>query len=342
MIVFYPIALIYFVIIKFRNWLFDSGIYKEFKFGVKTINVGNLTVGGTGKTPHVEYLINLLSTHYQIATLSRGYGRKSKGFLLANDKSTAKEIGDEPLQFYKKFYKSIVVSVGEQRLFAIPNILQNHPLIDLIILDDAYQHRYVKPHLNILLTDYNQLFYKDKLLPVGRLREDRDGAKRANIIVVSKCPSRLDEQEMADIASNIKKYNAIAPVFFSGIRYLSPKPLFNNNQTLGSKVILVTGIAKAQTLIEFVIKSYTIIKHFDLNDHHNYSIDDVSEITAEYNKYVNDSVFILTTEKDMVKLVNQEFEPLLGRLPIFYIPIETYFLKEQDAFNELINNSLQN
>ncbi len=338
--VLYPLSLLYFLAIKIRNWLFDKGIYKEYQFSVKTINVGNLTVGGTGKTPHVEYLIRLLNPSKKIATLSRGYGRKTKGFLEATETSTAEEIGDEPLQFYKKFHNKVNVTVGEERLFAIPKILDLHPHINVILLDDAYQHRFVKPHINILLTDYNLLFYNDLMLPAGRLREDAAGASRANIIVVSKCPSQLADTTTNQITEKIKKYNPKAPVFFSSIRYLSPVSLFDNFKEINKDVIVLTGIAKANLMLEFIRKSHNVLHHLEFNDHHAYTKEDMQQLIKVFNNYPPKTTSIITTEKDMVKLTDVALREFIENLPIYYLPIEIYFLKDEQRFNELIINGL--
>ena len=201
----YPFTLLYGTITDFRNHLYNMGQRPSIQFDTNVINVGNLTVGGTGKTPHVEYLIRLLHSQYKVATLSRGYGRKTKGFILANDEATAESIGDEPLQFYKKFKNECVVSVGEERALAIPHILTEHPETQVVLLDDAYQHRAVTPSFNILLTDYNRLFYQDYPFPSGRLRERRKGAKRANAVIVTKCPDDLSSSAQQAIEQQIRK-----------------------------------------------------------------------------------------------------------------------------------------
>lgn len=345
----YPFTLLYGAVTDFRNHLYNIGQRPSIKFDTNVISVGNLTVGGTGKTPHVEYLIRLLEQQHKIATLSRGYGRKTKGFVLANEEATAQTIGDEPLQFYKKYKTSVVVSVGEERALAIPYILTEHPEVEVILLDDAYQHRAVRPSFNILLTDYQRLFYKDHPFPAGRLRERRKGAKRADVVIVTKCPDDLSEQEQATIEGAIKKYtNESTPVFFTGIRYQNPVPVFSNEQPREIlkkhpkqyAVTLVSGIAQAGLLEKYVQENYTLVNHVRFRDHKNYTKTDAERVKSEFNTVNGDDKILLTTEKDYVKLSNRQFEEALGHLPFYYLPIEVYFLKHQEKFDKLIMQNI--
>ena len=327
---------------RFRNHLYNQGLKPSVGFDLPVISVGNLTVGGTGKTPHIEYLIRLLKGKYKVATLSRGYGRKTKGFLLAEEAPNAKSIGDEPMQFHQKYGNEVVVAVGEQRVFAIPEILRSYDDRNIILLDDAYQHRKVKPSLSILLTDYNRLFYQDFLLPAGRLRESRSGAKRAHIIIVSKCPDDLNKEEQKLIEKKIRKYCAVGcPVFFTGIRYGKPLSLIDQQEASFDKVLLLTGIAKATPLKDYVAKNFELMDHIKLGDHIDYTPELANKVKERFTKLSDPHTAIITTEKDAVKLVATELSRLHS-LPIFYIPIEVYFLNnEGEVFDRLIAKHLE-
>jgi tetraacyldisaccharide 4'-kinase len=351
--VLYPFTLLYIFVTNFRNFLYDKNYKKSFKFQSNVINVGNLTVGGTGKTPHIEFLIHFLKDKYKIATLSRGYGRKTKGFLWADESSTAQTIGDEPLQFYKKFsedsspesnsLQNVSVTVCEERILAVPQILFDKPETQVILLDDAFQHRAIHPNLNILLTDYNRLFYKDFPFPSGRLRESRNGAKRADVVVVSKCPLDLKKEEKQQIKQKISRYVVTqTPIFFTGITYGEIQLVFQNPAfqqpilTKETQVLLVSGIAQTLSLEQYIQKNYTLTKHLRYGDHHFYSVKDLQKIENEFAKMTAPSKIILTTEKDYVKLADKKFEAILSPLPIYYVPIEVYFLEDEEKFKEIV------
>lgn len=329
----FPFSVLYQVVTSFRNFLYNKKILRSIEFDIKTIVVGNLTVGGTGKTPMVEYLIRLLSNEYKIAVLSRGYGRKTKGFLLADETSTAYTLGDEPMQIYTKFKNKVIVAVGEDRVLAIPSILTAHPDINLIILDDAFQHRRIKGSLSILLTDYRRLFYKDFVLPTGWLRESRRGARRADVIVITKCSMGLTESEMNKVENKIRKYTDV-PVFFSGIQYHTPVPLFDLSSLFSKNIVLVSGIAKTEELVEYVKSNFNLVNHIRLSDHHQYMLKDIQSIKKEFDKINLDSKIILLTEKDAAKWNNSVFEKELSGISVFYLPIETVFLKNKKEFDE--------
>jgi len=338
-----PFSFLYLLITSFRNHLYNIGYTRSFKFDTKIIAVGNLTVGGTGKTPHVEYLIRLLKDSYKIATLSRGYGRKTKGILIADDKATASTLGDEPMQFYKKFSSDVSVVVGEERALAIPTILFEKPDTQVILLDDAYQHRKVIPDLNILLTDYNRPFYEDSILPGGRLRESRSGAKRADLVIVSKCPANLDEEKRNEIISKIKRYSsATAPIFFTGISYKEPCSVFGNSVETIKKIILFSGIVKTKGLKAEVEKNYELLKFFEYPDHYEYSEKDFKKMANYYAENYKEGLALLTTEKDMVKIISHPQRDLLENLPLYYLPIEVFFLRDKEKFDALVLNSLNN
>lgn len=330
----FPFAALYDLITAVRNRLYDRGYKPAVKFDVPVISVGNLAVGGTGKTPLAEHLIRLLSPEFKIATLSRGYGRKTKGFRIANENDSAATIGDEPFQIYKKFGDQVHVTVGEERAYAIPMLLQNHEDTTAIILDDAYQHRSVIPGLSILLTEYQNPFYNDFLLPVGRLREAKSGAVRADVIVVTKCPDHLSDDEVMEIEGHIHTY-AVKPVFFSKIRYADPVAFGITEVEFSKNVILVSAIANSHILEEYVRKSFSLIRHFSFRDHYVITESDLNDIEAVLKKQAGDAC-ILTTEKDMVKLKRNELREQVNRLPIFYLPIETEFIRNGKDFDTLV------
>jgi tetraacyldisaccharide 4'-kinase len=247
------------------------------------------------------------------------------------------------MQFYKKFSQDISVVVGEERALAIPTLLFEKPDTQVILLDDAYQHRKVTPDLNILLTDYNRPFYEDTVLPGGRLRESRAGAKRADVIIVSKCPKNLEEQKRNEITSKVKKYSsALAPVFFTGISYIEPRSVFGNSVETIKKIILFSGIAKAGGLKTEVEKNYELLMFFEYSDHHDYASSDFKKMADYYTANYKEGLALLTTEKDMVKIIAHPQRELLENLPLYYLPIEVFFLKDKDKFDGLILNSLNN
>ncbi len=324
----FPLAVLYGWITDLRNWLYDTGRLKSIQFDLPTIGVGNLRVGGTGKTPFIEYLIHLFSSEYQIATLSRGYGRKTKGFRLATPQSSAQEIGDEPLQLYAKFGNKIKVCVGEERILAIPELLALHPETQMILLDDVFQHRSVKPHIQILLTDYKNLFYQDCLLPVGRLRESRKQARRADLIIVTKCPQQVSKTEKENIRRNIQKYAPACRVLFTHFRYGKPRNIFNQSETLLSKVALISGIAQPHYFERDMQGQFNVQKHFVFPDHYFFSKQDIA-IFSEFLEQ-NPDTFLLCTEKDAVKLQKMNFaEKYKNR--VFCIGLEVVFLDKEDS-----------
>ncbi|HEU5146812.1 MAG TPA: tetraacyldisaccharide 4'-kinase [Chryseosolibacter sp.] len=334
-ILLFPFAVAYDAVTSIRNRLYDTGAKPAASFEIPVIAVGNLAVGGTGKTPMIEYLVRLLDGRANIATLSRGYGRKTKGIRIAGKDDDASTIGDEPLQFYRKFKDKIVVAVGEERAYAVPHILQLHPRTSVILLDDAFQHRRVRPSFQILLTDYNHLFTKDYLLPAGRLREARRGASRANVIVVTKCPENITDDKMIEIASDIRKYSDKA-VFFTRIGYGDLKPAGKASPYKPQNVVLVSGIADAAPLRMYVRNNYNLIRHFDFADHHAYSQSDVQRICEAA---LPANAVVVTTEKDIAKLDTETFTA--QGVPLFFLPIEIQFLKNGKEFDEMILNTMR-
>ncbi|MEO0552870.1 MAG: tetraacyldisaccharide 4'-kinase [Bacteroidota bacterium] len=333
-ILLFPFTLLYDLITRFRNHLYNIGYKRSFSFETNVISVGNLTVGGTGKTPMVEYIIRALQEKFKLATLSRGYGRKTKGFRIGGHDDTARTIGDEPFQILKKF-SDVNVIVCEDRALAIPFILSEKPDTEVILLDDAYQHRSVKPDLNILLTDFNLPFYNDFILPSGRLRESRLGAKRADIIVITKCPDSISESQQKRIIDEVHKYNSEAEIFFTGIRYGDFKS-FGTDDQLKDKLIAFSGIAKPDLFVNYLKSHYNLTEHIGFKDHYEYTQKDVSKLV---NKLDTGSSLV-TTEKDMVKLIKPEFEDLIKGASLFYLPIEAYFIKDGKRFDTLVRNPI--
>lgn len=335
-IILFPLYGLYYIVIFLRNWLFDRGLMHATQPKVPTINVGNLSLGGTGKTPHVEYLVRLLSEKYKLSTLSRGYGRKTKGFVLANEQATAETIGDEPMQYYLKFKDKINVVVCENRVEGINEIQTLFADNQIVILDDAFQHRKIAPHLNLLLSDYNQPFYGDSLVPFGRLRDIRTSAKRADAVIITKCPSLITEQEKEIIRNEVWVYTkAEVPVFFSKISYQEIISYdFKNDFDAKKKIGVLTAIAKPEVFVKYLSeKSLKIEKNFDFPDHHAFSRKDIDKVLRESDKNLQ----IITTEKDMVKLKPQLSETELKRF--FYVPIEID-IDEKEVFDAFILKSV--
>jgi tetraacyldisaccharide 4'-kinase len=322
----WPLACLYNIAAKLRNYLYDIDHTPSFAFEAMVISVGNLNVGGSGKTPMIEYLVRLLKDDYRVAILSRGYGRKTKGFRLANGEDDASTLGDEPYQYVRKFGSQVMVAVGEERALAIPTLLNQQVEPQVILLDDAFQHRSVVPQFSILLTEASKPFYKDFVLPLGRLRESRSGAKRADMIIVTKCHQavRVEQRE-------IKQYAGEKPVFFTGLDYKDAQPFFGNEK-IGNSVVLVSGIANSSLLVQYVSTRYQLIKHFNFSDHHLYTDSEIQSIEA----MAQNGVSILTTEKDMVKLVAKKFSSKLQHSRWFYLPIETKFIENGAEFDKTV------
>ena len=315
---------LYYLITVVRNILYDLSFYKTTKFQVPTIGIGNLAVGGTGKSPMVEYLIDLLSNKYSIATLSRGYGRNTKSFIIANEKSTHSDIGDEPLQFYNK-YNNIIVCVDNNRVNGINNLLQINKPPSVILLDDCFQHRKLTLGLSILLTDYSNLFSNDYVLPFGNLREPASSSRRADIVIVTKCPKNIDEIRKNKIKNKLN-LKLSQKLFFSSIEY-SKSVIFNNTKTqfnnfIKDKFILVTGLANSDHIVDYLANNKCDFEHKEFNDHHDYILKDFEK--------VNPSLNILTTEKDYAKLIK-----ILPKRKIYYLPI-TVNIDSNKLFDKLI------
>lgn len=330
----FPFALLYDGVTRVRNHLYNKGLKPGASFAIPVLGVGNLTVGGTGKTPMIEYLLRRLAGR-RVATLSRGYGRKTRGIRLTSTEDSADTVGDEPYQLYTKFGRQATIAVGEDRALAIPHILQEHPDTEVILLDDAYQHRRVKPSLQILLTDYGRPFYKDFVMPAGRLREARAGANRADVVVVTKCPQGLSEATMDDITRHIRRYTA-ALVCFASIRYGEPQPATPAATTRPEKVVLVTALANSAPLEAYVAKQFTLCQHLQFADHHRYTERDVLRMKVA----LPETGAILTTEKDYVKLMNPILAAHVPSCPIFYLPIEVFFIRNGEEFDAIVQEAV--
>lgn len=332
-----PFAIIYGFIVFLRNKLYDWKIISSIHFSLPVICVGNITVGGTGKSPHIEYLIELLSIQYKVATMSRGYRRVTRGFKVADQNSTARDIGDEPYQFKSK-YPQITVCVAEERMTAVPLLLQQQQDTEIILLDDAFQHRTVIAGLNILLTDYDRLYTKDYIMPFGLLRESRAGAKRAEIIIVSKCPNNLSILEKEKLRKEINPL-PYQQLFFSTIRYKNIYPLtsFHKNIDKNTHVLLVTGIANATPLLLHLKNDFSDVHHLPYKDHHYFTFDDLEEIKETFGNINTDNKIIITTEKDAARLMLLQEKILENQLPFYAqaIGIDILF-DEQEKFNEEI------
>ena len=329
----FPFAIIYGLITSFRNFLYDRGILKSYSFDFPIIAVGNLSVGGTGKTPQIEYLIRLLSSTYKIATLSRGYKRKSEGFVLADATSNAEILGDEPYQMHLKF-PTVQVAVDANRKNGIEKLLELNTKPEVILLDDAFQHRKVKAGFYILLTAYNDLFCDDFILPTGNLRESKSGAKRANMIIVTKCPRDISDITMDKIKEKLmgfllRRNDNVEPIYFSHIDY--DDKVYNDNESKNVVDIeildklLLAGIAKPKPFFDYVKGKNDL--QLTYSDHHHFTENDIKNIQNKANNRL-----IITTEKDYVRLKNHNMNSL------FYLPIKSSFISDSDNFDKTILN----
>ena len=320
----FPFALIYWLVTFIRNFLYDVGIFKSQSFDIPIIAVGNLSVGGTGKSPQIEYLIRLLSDNYQVATLSRGYKRSTTGFVLADHNANAKTLGDEPFQFYSKYPKTIV-AVDENRVEGIEILLDLDKKPNVILLDDAFQHRKVKAGFYILLTAYDDLFCDDFILPFGNLREPKFGKKRSDMIIVTKCPNNIDELAQEKIKDKLK---VTQPIYFTSIAYdanvYNESGQLSVNEIKEEEKVVVAGIAKPKPFFDFLEAKAEETMVF--SDHHNFEEKDIITIL---NKAKNNK--IITTEKDYVRL-----KGLVPKEQLYYLPIQSQFLNDGNDFDKKI------
>lgn len=328
-ILLFPFAVIYGFIIWLRNWLYKTNFIGSTDFEIPVFTIGNLSMGGTGKTPFVELLIELLHDRYKIGVLSRGYKRKTSGYIEVKPGHTAKEVGDEPLMLKLK-YPEVQVSVGEQRVFAIPQLLAKHPETQVILLDDAFQHQSVRPDINILLTTYDKPFYDDMILPLGTLREFESGKSRANIIVVTKCPKDLSVEEQQKMVAKINPSEK-QKVFFSTIEYGTAYNILNPMDWLSFNVndaqLLITGIARADNLKTYLNGTSKEIVHFEFDDHHFFEQHELENIKKNYPDFTK----WLTTEKDGVRLAFHKDWLVENNISLYCLPIRTKLIGNNAA-----------
>jgi len=339
----FPIAILYGFVTGARNALFNTGVLKSERFKLPVICVGNLSVGGTGKSPHIEYLVRLLSERYRVATLSRGYGRSTKGFLLADDAATAETIGDEPRQFQQKF-PQLTVAVDEVRARGIHTLLRAPNAPEAILLDDAYQHRAVSAGFNVLLTTYQAPYFQDFMLPTGNLREYAGGARRADAIVVTKCPPQLGAEAISRLKAGIgpRKHQQL---YFSYFAYDEPQALNPAHQAITLQqlqqgafaVVLLTGIANPSDLLELLSAKAPRFEHVKFPDHHQYRAADVQKVQKIFDSFAGQQRVVITTEKDATRLTSRPLADLIHQLPIYQLPITVQFHNNgAEAFNAQI------
>ena len=351
--------------LKWLQWLYSAIIYLHnlvYEYKLKTIHtfhntivisIGNIAVGGTGKTPYVEYMLRLLQAHFNIAVVSRGYGRKTTADIIVTSMDSADTVGDEPYQLYLKFAarrQQPVVAVGKNRATIIAKVLQKHPETQLIVLDDAFQHRRIYRDLNILLTTFYNPFFLDNLLPMGTLREHKQAAQRADMVLVTKCPDCLTQKQQTDFCKNITDYTKRqVPIFFTYIRYHQPIG-FNTSQafTPDTSIILLTGIADTRLLVAYVSTTYHLAKHISFNDHHSFTRSDIQKIAHSFWAIAKYKKCILTTEKDGTRLIAPILAAILKDIPIYLLPIAMHAGEQEERLNaELLavinrNLNLQN
>ncbi|MDE6282986.1 MAG: tetraacyldisaccharide 4'-kinase [Muribaculaceae bacterium] len=346
-----PASKLYGVGVGIRNLMFKWRILKQREFDVPVIVVGNIAVGGTGKTPHVEYIIDLLKFKYRIGMISRGYKRKTKGFVLASRRSTPLDIGDEPYQIYQKFGRDISVAVSEDRCAGIEELLRLDPKINLIVLDDAFQHRYVKPTVSIVLTDFNSPVFTDSLLPHGRLREPVSAIYRADMVVVTKCPEQLKGIEYRIFKNSLKLF-PYQGLFFSSLEYAPLQPLFPDEAfqapylswlTRDDTILAVSGIASPRPFIRYLKSFNARVKVKQYPDHHNFTRRDLEQLLRRFNELEGERKLLITTEKDAVRLINNPYFPQELKECSYYLPVKVRFDPHNvDSFDDELNKLLLN
>ncbi len=340
-----PFALLFGMGVAIKSLIYKVGLLKGVSFSIPVINVGNLTVGGAGKTPHIEYLIRLLSPYLPVGTLSRGYKRKTKGFMLVRPGFNSDQVGDEPLLYARK-YPGIAVAVSESRSTGVLKLLQSRPQTRVVLLDDAFQHRAIEHNLNILLTEYDEPFYKDWLMPAGRLREWRRGYKRADLIIVTKCPSdmSLDKRnEMVAMINPVRDQH----VFFSRYDYFTPYRMWDPQKrteiTEDHEVLLICGIAKTEYLLEYLHTKAGAVKLIQFEDHHVYIRHDLEMIKKYFDNMIGNKLMVLTTEKDAMRLEGFREFFTKNNIRIDILPIQVNFLFDDGpAFDDWVQRFLLN
>ncbi len=333
-LIFFPFILLYALITEVRNVLYDKGILTSTTFNIPVISVGNLNLGGSGKTPQIEYLIRLLQPDYKVAVISRGYKRLTKGFMVADVEVTPATIGDEPYQIYRKF-DNVIVAVGEDRVAAVKKVIAIYNP-DVILLDDAFQHRRINAGFQILLTPFDRPFYKDWLLPAGNLRELPKNARRADLVVVTKLPEKANPEKQQKVKKKIKKYAGNKAVFFSKIAYAdyitNDIAKISLPDLKAYKILLITGIANPQPLYAFLSEKNINFESLKFGDHHRFSTTDIQRINKQYEDIKASKKLILTTEKDFVRLSS-----LLNDDVLFYLPIQTEIIDNEKFNNKIID-----
>lgn len=342
-ILLFPFAVIYGIITSLRNLLYDWKFLQSKSFDVHTICVGNLAVGGTGKTPHVEYLIKLLQNEFKIATLSRGYKRKTSGFIHADENSTALDIGDEPLQ-YKTKNPTLDVCVDANRVNGVKKILSFPEPPKVIILDDAFQHRALNSELKIVVSEYSNLFINDCMLPAGTLRESKTGIKRADIIIISKTPDKTTAIEIRNVIKDLKPL-AHQHLFFTWLKYGELVGFQNPIETIDTlndlfryRIVLFTGIGNPTPMVTYLKEYASNVKHIQFPDHHQFTIQDIANIRAELDAFEGGNKIVITTEKDAMRLKGSDLQDIANTLPLYVLPIEVDFKDKAQEFNETIIN----
>lgn len=329
-----PFAVLYGAVSSIRNFLYSKKLKASYRIPVRSIVVGNLSTGGTGKTPLIGYLVDFfLNEKLETATLSRGYGRSTKGVLTANETSTARDIGDEPLQYHQQFGNKIQVTVAERRKDGVQHILEHNPNTELILLDDAFQHRAVTAGLYILVTEFKRPYSNDFLLPVGRLREPKSGARRADIIVVSKCPNSITDADRNRLRKELATSNQ--PVFFSSLRYKPFVHISGPEIDTPKHILLVTGIGNPEPLRRY-LETMAEVTHLTFPDHHSFTEKDIASIHQKFNTFASRDAIIVTTEKDYMRL--QQFSAVsTSSSPWYYQPITIQF-EEEETFKKLLRD----
>ncbi len=324
-----PFSWLYGAAVRLRNILFDTGMFESRSFEQPfTIGVGNLSAGGTGKSPHVAFLAEALSKKYKTAILSRGYRRKTSGFRMATDADTMRNIGDEPVMYQSRFKGTVAVAVCEERVKGVEKLMDELPGLELVILDDVFQHRKIRPQLNILITSYQLPFYKDYLLPAGYLREPSSGKKRADIIIVSKCPDDLSESSKESMRKKVAP-DERQLLLFSYYTYSELIPAYRNGPSkLKADIVLITGIADPSPLKRHLSEKYNLVKTFDFSDHHEFSKSEIEKIAEYFNNIAGSEKILLTTEKDLTRLNGPDIKGILKDLPLYIIRVDVRFSEE--------------
>jgi len=338
-IILFPFALFYGIITGIRNWLFDQDILSSTSFNIPIISVGNLAVGGTGKTPHTEFILSILQDEWKTAMLSRGYKRKTKGFQLANSESDSQILGDEPYQIYQKF-PNVTVSVDEKRVHGVKKLQELIPDLQLVVLDDAFQHRSIQAGLSILLTDFSNLYTRDMLLPAGNLREWKSGSKRANIIIITKCPEDMKPIDMRLYNTELKPENNQL-LFFSSLVYDELKPVFpdsdHDNWTFqkikytNAEILLVAGIVSPKPILQRLAKFTPNVKTLFYDDHHAFQTKDFNLINKKFTAFQSNEKIIIMTEKDAVRLMTNPNYPETLKSRTYALPIRINILHDQET-----------